>query len=110
MNPREIPSYSKSYWSKHNVQLLKCVGTANKSLLLLNDKSRRRWKSIRNAIFLRTFVRFLLRAMQEISFYCDVDAFGKAGETRAFSESARCAAAATRAARRFIAATRRKCN
>lgn len=28
---------------------------------------------------------FLLRAMQEISFYCDVDAFGKAGETRAFS-------------------------
>lgn len=23
--------------------------------------------------------------MQEISFYCDVDAFGKAGETRAFS-------------------------
>lgn len=27
---------------------------------------------------------FLLRAMQEISFYCDVDGFGKAGETRAF--------------------------
>lgn len=119
MEAREIPSLSKSSWSKNIVQLLKFsvnwnfyiyLDSANKSLLLLNVKSRGRWKSIRNAIFLPTFVRFLLRAMQEISFYCDVDAFGKAGETRAFSERARCAAATARAARRLIAATRRKCN